>query len=96
MPQTPNITIIGLGYVGLPLAAAFGTRFNTVGFDIDATRIAQLRDGIDRTRELEPDDFARAERLRFTDDLNDIAESDVYTVTVPALIGEHKRPPLFP
>ena len=95
-PATARIAIIGLGYVGLPLAVEFGKRHDTVGFDINARRIAELRDGHDATLEVEPELLAQASHLSFTDQLQDIAGCNVYIVTVPTPIDAAKRPDLTP
>src|SRR5690606_23187403 len=68
-----RIGVIGLGYVGLPLAAAFGRRYPTVGFDIDPNRIRELQAGHDRTREVLPDDLGNSRKLRFASEVADIA-----------------------
>ncbi|MCL6618307.1 MAG: Vi polysaccharide biosynthesis UDP-N-acetylglucosamine C-6 dehydrogenase TviB [Thermomonas hydrothermalis] len=91
-----RIAIIGLGYVGLPLAVEFGKRYVTVGFDINAARIAELKQGLDSTLEVEPELLAQAARLTFTDRLADIAGCNVYIVTVPTPIDSAKRPDLRP
>ena len=95
-PATARIAIIGLGYVGLPLAVEFGKRHDTVGFDINARRIAELREGHDATLEVEPELLAQATRLAFTDQLQDIASCNVYIVTVPTPIDTARRPDLTP
>ncbi len=95
-PKDVKIAMVGLGYVGLPLAVAFGRVQPVVGFDIDARRIAQLKDGIDHTREVEPDELAEATQLSFTDRLEDIADCNVFIVTVPTPIDRYKRPDLGP
>lgn len=91
-----KICVIGLGYVGLPLAAAFGRHREVVGFDIDPARIAELRQGRDRTRELEPEELAAAEHLRFACDPAEIAECSIYIVTVPTPVDASHRPDLRP
>jgi UDP-N-acetyl-D-glucosamine/UDP-N-acetyl-D-galactosamine dehydrogenase len=91
-----RIAIIGLGYVGLPLAVEFGKQFDTVGFDIDQRRIGELRSGLDRTRELEAAELASAPRLRYASDAKGIAESNIFIVTVPTPIDGDKRPDLSP
>lgn len=91
-----KIGIIGLGYVGLPLAVEFGKHFDTLGLDINAQRIAELKDGLDRSLEVSAAELAAAERLGFTADPRDLADRDVYIVTVPTPIDEHKRPDLAP
>jgi UDP-N-acetyl-D-galactosamine dehydrogenase len=94
--DNPTIAVIGLGYVGLPLAVEFGKQFTTIGFDVNSRRIAELRDGNDVTLEVEPADLAASEGLSFTDSLEGIREADVYIVTVPTPIDEHNRPDLGP
>lgn len=91
-----RICIIGLGYVGLPLAAAFGQHREVIGFDIDPGRIAELRRGEDRTRELEPQELAAAEFLKFTSDPAKIADCSIYIVTVPTPVDSSHRPDLRP
>ncbi len=91
-----RIAIIGLGYVGLPLAVEFGKQYDTVGFDINAARIAELRQGRDSTLEVEPELLAQSARLRYADTLGDIATCNVYIVTVPTPIDTAKRPDLTP
>ena len=91
-----RIAIIGLGYVGLPLAVEFGKQFATVGYDIHAARIAELKQGRDSTLEVEPELMATATRLGFTDALDDIAGCNVFIVTVPTPIDAAKRPDLTP
>ncbi|BCX82648.1 UDP-N-acetyl-D-galactosamine dehydrogenase [Methylomarinovum caldicuralii] len=91
-----HIGVVGLGYVGLPLAVEFGRRYPTTGFDINRHRIEELRRGIDRSLEVEPEELQRAERLRYTSDPDDLASCNVYVVTVPTPIDRHKRPDLTP
>ncbi len=91
-----RIAIIGLGYVGLPLAAAFGTRYDTLGYDIDAQRVAELRGGHDRTQEMDAKDIAAAIRLTYSDDANDLRDRDVHIVTVQTPIDEVQQPDLQP
>ena len=94
--EQARIGVIGLGYVGLPLAVEFGKKYDTVGFDINSARIAELKGGHDSTEEVEPELLAQAQRLGFTDRLEDVADCNVYIVTVPTPIDEHKRPDLSP
>ncbi|WP_222564877.1 Vi polysaccharide biosynthesis UDP-N-acetylglucosamine C-6 dehydrogenase TviB [Novilysobacter antarcticus] len=91
-----RLAIVGLGYVGLPLAVEFGKQYDTVGFDINAARIAELRSGHDSTLEVEPELLAEATRLSFSADLDDIRDCNVYIVTVPTPIDSAKRPDLTP
>jgi len=91
-----RVAVVGLGYVGLPLAAAFASRFNTLGFDVDASRITELRATIDRTRELTEHELSNLPNLYFTTDTNDIVGCDVYIVTVPTPVNESNQPDLTP
>ena len=91
-----TIAVIGLGYVGLPLAAEFGKHRPVIGFDIQADRIAELRGGQDRTRELDASQIAEARHLTFSSDPDDLAAATIYIVTVPTPIDAHKRPDLTP
>ena len=91
-----RIAIVGLGYVGLPLAVEFGKQHDTVGYDIHAARVAELRQGKDSTLEVEPELLAEATRLTYTDQLAEIAACNVYIVTVPTPIDAAKRPDLTP
>ncbi len=91
-----RIGVIGLGYVGLPLAVEFGKHYETTGFDVNPERIAELRRGKDRTLEAEPAELRAAKRLRFTTELRDLKACRVYVVTVPTPIDEDKRPDLTP
>jgi len=95
-PFSPRLAVIGLGYVGLPLAAELGRIYPTLGFDIDPERVAELRAGCDRTREVAPEALARAEQLEVTDRTAALADCNVYIVTVPTPIDEHRRPDLTP
>jgi len=91
-----KIAVVGLGYVGLPLAVAFGEKREVVGFDINAGRIAELKDGVDFTREVSREELAAASKLSFSDSLEGIADCQVYIVTVPTPIDEFKTPDLTP
>jgi len=93
---TRSIAVIGLGYVGLPLAVHFGRLFPTIGFDINAERIKELSNGFDRTREVEADELAAASHLCWTDRPEDLAKARVFIVTVPTPIDRAKRPDLGP
>jgi len=93
--QQPQIVVVGLGYVGLPLAVALADYFPTTGFDIDAQRIAELRDGIDRTREVATD-WLRSSNLMLTSEAETIAGQDVYIITVPTPVDGANRPDLGP
>ncbi len=91
-----NIGIVGLGYVGLPLAVEFGKQFDTVGFDIDADRVDELKRGVDSTREVDATELAAAARLTCTTRLDELRRCKVFIVTVPTPIDEYKRPDLTP
>ncbi len=95
-PNLRRIAVIGLGYVGLPLAVAFGKLASVVGFDINPDRIDALRAGDDSTQEVEPDDLKAATGLTFTSDPSEIASCDTYIVTVPTPITAGKQPDLTP
>ena len=94
--QNTKIAIVGLGYVGLPLAVEFGKFYDTFGFDINTTRVEELRAGRDITLEVDADELAAAKRLRFSASLDDIRGCQVYIVTVPTPIDAAKRPDLTP
>lgn len=94
--QKKKIAIIGLGYVGLPLAVEFGKKFTTLGFDINEERIAELSKGIDRTKESNEDEINKASLLTFTSRLTDIKDCNIYIVTVPTPIDKFKAPDLTP
>ena len=94
--QNTKIAIIGLGYVGLPLAVEFGKQFDTLGFDINTQRVAELKAGVDRTLETNADELAHAKRLRFSLDAADLSSSNVFIVTVPTPVDHDKRPDFTP
>ena len=91
-----RIGIIGLGYVGLPLAVEFGKRYDTIGFDINAARIKALGEGVDHTLEVSAEELAESARLRFTRALDDLSACNVFIVTVPTPIDEFKTPDFTP
>lgn len=91
-----RIGIVGLGYVGLPLAVEFGKLYPTVGFDIHEGRVAELEDGTDSTLECSREELAEAKHLTYTSDVADIADCNFYIVTVPTPIGDSNRPLLTP
>lgn len=91
-----TIAIIGLGYVGLPLAAEFGKIRPVIGFDINESRIDALRAGHDSTLEVSAEELASAKHLSFTTEAADLADASIYIVTVPTPIDAHKRPDLTP
>ena len=93
---TSRIAIIGLGYVGLPLAVEFGKKFNCIGFDINSDRITELKSGKDSTLEVEPELLAEADRLSFSDQTDEIKNCNVFIVTVPTPIDKYQRPDLSP
>lgn len=95
-PRDARIAVIGLGYVGLPLAVEFGKHYATVGYDIDGNRIARLRNGDDGNRESSAEEIASASRLGFTAVLDDLRNCNVFVVTVPTPVDEHKRPDFSP
>ena len=91
-----KIGIIGLGYVGLPLAVEFAKKYKVVGYDLNGVRITELSKGFDRTRELEDAELRSAKGLTFTSEVDDLKSVDVYIVTVPTPIDEFKTPDLQP
>ena len=91
-----RIAVIGLGYVGLPLAVAFGRKFPTLGFDINATRVSELREHRDHTLEVSADELRDTPLLDFSDDPAALAGCNVFIVTVPTPIDDYKRPDLRP
>lgn len=94
--QNIKLAVIGLGYVGLPLAVEFGKKRDVLGFDINPRRIAELSSGVDNTLEVEPEELKTAAQLRYTSDASELAQANVYIVTVPTPIDEYKRPDLTP
>ncbi len=95
LPDT-KIAIIGLGYVGLPLAVEFGKHYDTLGFDINTTRVDQLRSGLDRTLETTTEELHSAKRLQFSTDAASLKDCNVFIVTVPTPIDKANRPDLTP
>lgn len=91
-----KIAVVGLGYVGLPLAVEFGKQLPVVGFDIDSERVLELRAGTDRTLEISDEELREAEHLSYTDDPLGIADCNVFIVTAPTPIDENNRPDLTP
>ncbi|WP_128548325.1 nucleotide sugar dehydrogenase [Larkinella soli] len=92
----PVIGVLGLGYVGLPLAVEFGKRFQVVGFDINSKRIQDLRAGNDATGETDQDELLASDRLVLTDDVTALQACNIYIVTVPTPVDRYKRPNLTP
>lgn len=91
-----KVAIIGLGYVGLPLAVEFGKKYPTVGFDINQTRVQELRDGNDFTLEVSAEELAESPYISYASDVDDIKDCNFYIVTVPTPIDQHKQPDLTP
>lgn len=96
MVSKDKIAVIGLGYVGLPLAVEFGKMFDTVGFDINKPRVDELKSGIDSTLEVDANELKSASRLSYATELDGVADCNYYIVTVPTPIDEYKRPDLSP
>ncbi len=94
--NTPTIAIIGLGYVGLPLAVEFAKQYSVLGYDINAERVAALIQGVDSTLEVDSQDLTQAQGLSFTCTVDDLATADIYIVTVPTPIDAQKMPDLTP
>ncbi len=94
--NTTQIGVVGLGYVGLPLAVEFGKHFPTLGLDINAARIRELQAGTDSTLEVATNDLRQAGQLRYTSRAEDLADCTVYIVTVPTPVDEYKRPDFAP
>lgn len=94
--QDVRLAVIGLGYVGLPLAVEFGKKRSVLGFDINQKRVDELKNGKDHTLEVEPVELKLANLLKFSTVLGDLAECNVYIVTVPTPIDEYKQPDLTP
>jgi len=91
-----NIGIIGLGYVGLPLAVEFGKSYSTIGFDINSQRVSQLQAGHDFTLEVSDEELSQSSKLLYSSDVNQLNQCNVYIITVPTPIDEHKQPDLTP
>ena len=93
--QNLKLAVIGLGYVGLPLAVEFGKTRPVIGFDISESRIQELRAGIDRTLEVEENELGDAKNLIFTTDKEDLKTDNCYIVTVPTTSNSQKKTNLF-
>jgi UDP-N-acetyl-D-glucosamine/UDP-N-acetyl-D-galactosamine dehydrogenase len=91
-----RIGVVGLGYVGLPLAVEFGKHFDTVGFDIKQPRIDELKSGKDATLECSPAELRAAKKLSYTTSLKELGACRVFIVTVPTPIDRYNRPDLTP
>jgi len=96
MTPKKTIAIIGLGYVGLPLAVEFGKQRSTIGFDINARRVAELQDGQDHTLECSPEELAQAQYLHYSCDTQDLKDVQVFIVTVPTPVDQANRPDMAP
>ncbi|MBV6272880.1 Vi polysaccharide biosynthesis UDP-N-acetylglucosamine C-6 dehydrogenase TviB [Alcaligenaceae bacterium CGII-47] len=94
--QDVKLAVVGLGYVGLPLAVEFGKQRNVLGFDVNVRRITELRAGMDRTLEVTAAELAQARHLEFSRDPAQLAQANVFIVTVPTPIDEYKQPDLSP
>ena len=94
--MSDKIAVIGLGYVGLPLAVEFGKHFQVLGFDIDPVRIAELKNREDRTLEVSADELAKATGLTFSSDNHALTSANVFIITVPTPVDDHKAPDLRP
>lgn len=91
-----KIGVIGLGYVGLPLAVEFGKQYSVIGFDINNTRITELKLGIDHTLEVNNEELSKASHLSYSSDIQELKECNFFIVTVPTPIDEYKQPDLTP
>ena len=91
-----NIAIIGLGYVGIPLAVEFGKSIPTIGFDIDKSRIDELNSGFDRTLEMSKDNLESSTYLKYTTDITDTSDCNIFIITVPTPINSKNKPNLTP
>jgi UDP-N-acetyl-D-galactosamine dehydrogenase len=91
-----KIAIIGQGYVGLPLAVEFGKKYHTIGFDINQSRIEELSSGRDSTLECSSEELSESTHLSYTSELSEIADCNIYIVTVPTPITEDNVPDLTP
>ena len=89
-----QIGVIGLGYVGLPLAVEFGKITSTLGFDIDNKRLEELQNGMDRTNEVSNEELANSSNLKFSNEIEDLKNCNIYIITVPTPVNEHKAPDL--
>jgi len=96
MTSDDKIAVIGLGYVGLPLAVEFAKKYSIVGFDINSARIDELTSGVDSTLEVSSEELKAATRMSFTCNLDDLNDCNILIVTVPTPIDNHKRPDLTP
>ena len=90
---TETIAVVGLGYVGLPVAAALSRKWPTIGFDLNAQRVAELNEGFDKTNELSPEEMAQVSTT-FTTDPKELAPATIFLVAVPTPINAHNTPDL--
>ena len=91
-----DITVIGLGYVGLPLAVEFSKKYNVTGFDLDEIRVSEINNKYDRTNELSKNDLSDLKNLKITSNDNEILNSNIYIVTVPTPVDKNNKPNLNP
>ena len=94
--SSSKLAVIGLGYVGLPLAVEFGKRYSVIGFDVSEARVADLRAGIDHTNEVSAAELKEAPLLTFAFDTNALKDCDVFIVAVPTPVDATKRPDFTP
>ena len=92
LSSNSKIAVIGLGYVGLPLAVEFSKKYNVVGFDTNVMRIQELQYGIDKTLELETSELKKASNLKYTSDLDEISECTIYVIGVPTPVNKNNQP----
>jgi len=91
-----KLAVIGLGYVGLPLAVEFGKKYSVTGFDVKKDRLAELRQGVDSTLETSPEQLRAAQHLKFSDCIDDLRDIDIFIVTVPTPVDKYNNPDLTP
>ena len=96
MTETTTVAVVGLGYVGLPLAVEFGKQYSTIGFDLSTAKVAAYQKGVDPTGEVSSDEFRAATGLRFTTDASELREADVIVVAVPTPVDEAHQPDFGP
>ena len=89
-----NIAIFGLGYVGLPLALEFGKKFNTIGFDINKTRVSELKLKIDTNLLSKREDFIKSKKLSFSSNVENLNNSNIFIITVPTPVSKNNKPDL--
>ncbi|MBA1332230.1 Vi polysaccharide biosynthesis protein VipA/TviB, partial [Candidatus Endoriftia persephone str. Guaymas] len=94
--RNTRIGVLGLGYVGLPLAVEFGKQYPTIGLDINEARVEELKQGRDSSLEVEPEELKACPQLSYSSNPDDLKDCNVYIVTVPTPINEHKQPDLSP